>query len=213
MKLKILNLILLLTAFVMPLMVYPKLPEMIPMHWNIKGEVDSYQAKQTAVWMLPGIVLLMWGLFQVLPKLDPKREKYKQFWPEWQTLQTLLLGLFVYLDGVTLYIALNPGKEMTPLMFAGMGIMFAVMGNLLPKIRQNFFVGIKLPWTLADEENWNKTHRLGGWCFVAVGIMFLVQAIKAIFVPELLFAVMLLTIIIPVGYSGWLYKQKKSGKI
>lgn len=186
----------------------PLLPAQIPMHWNINGVVDRYMAKEYAVWILPGICLILLILFKVLPYFDPKKDKYHLFKREWEILQTGFVLFFTYLQFVTLYIAMNPGVPMVPLMFMGMGSLFILIGNYLSKIRQNYFIGIKLPWTLASEDNWNKTHRFASWCFVLIGIIMLAEAYFQWNSGPVVFAAIGLGVLAPSLYSYLLFKKK-----
>jgi uncharacterized membrane protein len=183
---------------------YPYLPENVPMHWNIEGQVDNFEPKERAVWFMPVMVTVMWLLFMILPKIDPKREKYKLFLPEWEVVQIALLSFFVYLQMLTIYVSINPSFDFVSSMFVGMGTMFFALGNFMPKIKQNYFLGIKLPWTLADENNWNKTHRFGGWCFVIAGLFLIVQGIFKIFLPVWVFGVIMAMTFLPIVYSYWI---------
>lgn len=206
----IFKLLLVLTSISAAIFSYPYLPENVPMHWNIEGKVDSYEPKERAVWFMPVMITLMWILFMVLPKIDPKREKYKLFVPEWEILQVVLLGFFVYLQMLIIFTSVNPEFDFVSLMFVGMGTMFFVMGNFLPKIKQNYFLGIKVPWTLTSEDNWNKTHRFGGWCFVFAGLILIIQGIFKVFFPVLVFWVIMAAAFLPIAYSYWIFR--KTGK-
>ena len=188
----------------------PILPAQIPMHWNIVGEIDGWMPKQQAVWFFPLIVGAMWLMFQFLPKFDPKREKYVLFQPEWNMMQAALIGFFAYLQLITFYIALNPSVEMLPLMFIGLGALFILIGNYMSKIRQNYFIGVRLPWTLASEENWNKTHRYASWCFVIAGILTLVEAYAIWYAPVVILGSIFLSVILPTIYSFLLFKNQAS---
>lgn len=188
---------------------YPYLPEKVPMHWNIDGEVDSYQPKAEAVWFMPVLIAVMWAMFQILPKLDPKRKNYAAFSAEWEVLQLAFLSFSVYLQAVIVYASLNPSVKSGPLMFLGMGAMFITIGKIMPKIKQNYFVGIRLPWTIANEDNWKKTHTFGGMCFMAAGILFLTGAMGGLLPAKAFFGLLMLTIAMPVAYSFWLFNRAK----
>jgi len=82
------------------------------------------------------------------------------------------------------------------------------MGNYLSKIRQNYFIGIKVPWTLSDEENWNQTHRFASWCFVAVGLLMMQNALTLIFPPGVIFVSIMLSAFWPMLYSFLLHEKK-----
>jgi len=206
-----LRLMLVAGVFIFTGMVYRNLPERIPMHWNIRGEIDSYSGRQFGAWMMPGLILLMWGMFQVLPKFDPKKENYRKFELEWQAIQTAILVLFGYLQTVILYAAMKPGASVMPLISAGLGWLFIILGAIMPGIKQNYFVGIKIPWTLANKTNWEKTHKFSRWCFWLVGAVFLGQAAWPQMWPGLMFGGMMVGVLLPIAYSGWLYtKQSKN---
>ncbi len=185
----------------------PYLPDKIPMHWNILGQVDNYMSKIPAVFIIPALSLIMLILFQILPTFDPKKEKYKLFKKEWDVIQVVFIGFFTYLQFIILYISLNPETKMIPLMFIGLGALFILLGNYLSKIRQNYFIGIKVPWTLASEDNWNKTHRFASWCFVVAGILTLAEAYFLWFAPIVFFGSIIIGTILPVIYSFLLYKK------
>ena len=193
--------------FVISILVYPSLPDVIPMHWNIRGEVDNYMPKSSAIWFVPTMTMILWVLFQFLPLLDPKKDKYKLFQKEWDIIQATIIGFIAYLHGVVFYIALHPSVVIFPWIFIGLGALFVLMGNYLSKIRQNYFIGIKLPWTLADEDNWNKTHRFASWCFVIVGIITLVEAYVIWYAPVVIFGGIMLASLLPTIYSFLLYKN------
>jgi uncharacterized membrane protein len=204
---KFINTILIFVSFVFSLASYQILPEMVPMHWNIRGEIDNYMPKSQAIWFFPILVTVIWIGFKIFPRLDPKKEKYKLFKKEWLIIQTGLLGFFVYLQVVVFYIGTDPAKNLLPLMFIGFGVLFILLGNYLSKIRQNYFIGIKLPWTLADEDNWNKTHRFASWCFVIIGIITLIEAYAIWYAPVVIFGGIFLAVLLPTIYSFLVYKK------
>jgi|SRR3989344_1760810 len=187
---------------------YPLLPGVLPTHWNFQGIVNSTMPKQFAVWLLPGMALLIWLLFHFLPQLDPKKNNYKLFQVEWQMIQITLISFITYLHFVIFYIGLNPDISFLPFMFVGLGVLFILLGNYMSKIRQNYFIGIRVPWTLASEENWNKTHRFASRCFVTTGIIILVEAFLIWNAPVLIFTGILLSAFLPIVYSFLLFKKQ-----
>lgn len=204
---KLLRFLLVISMFAVGIYLLPQLPTQVPMHWNIHGQIDSYAPKQSAVWLLPVMGLVMFAAFEILPSLDPKKEKYKLFKREWEIMKTAILVFFTYIHFIVLYIAMRPSTEMMPLMFLGLGALFILMGNYMSKIRQNHFVGIRVPWTLADEENWNKTHRFASWCFVSAGILTLAEAYFIWFAPAVIFGSIMLAAFLPIVYSFLVYKH------
>lgn len=202
------TIILVIFTFVGSIAARPYLPDQIPMHWNVAGEIDSYANRDYGIFYLPLMMMAMLVLFELSPKLDPKKENYKIFKKEWLIIKTGILILFAYLQGIIIYLSLNPEKDIRPLMFVGLGSLFVLIGNYLSKIRQNYFVGVKLPWTLADEDNWNKSHRLASWTFVLAGLMILLEAV-IMFHPGLVIGVSIFSAaFLPVIYSYLLFKKK-----
>ncbi len=96
-----------------------------------------------------------------------------------------------------------------PLMFIGLGSLFILLGNYLSKIRQNYFIGIKTPWTIENEENWNKTHRFASWCFVIVGIITLIEAYFVWYAPVIIFGGIMVAAFLPIIYSFLIFKKNE----
>lgn len=187
---------------------YPLLPSHMPIHWNINGQVDNYAPKGTAVWMMPILTILLFAGFFIFPRLDPNKDKYKLFDTEWQIIRTGFVAFFAYMQFITIRASLLPGVNIMPLMFIGLGALFIMLGNYLSKIRQNYFIGIKVPWTLASEDNWNKTHRYASWTFVMAGLITLSEAYFLWFAPPVIFAGIMLAAFLPMAYSFLLFKKK-----
>lgn len=180
---------------------YPDLPAMVPSHWNFRNEIDGYMPKTSFALFMPGMIIGMWLLFQIMPKLDPKRDKYVLFEREWSIMQTAIMGFFAYLNFAIIHITRNPGRDLTPFMFGGLGVLFILLGNYMSKIRQNYFIGIKVPWTLSSEENWNKTHRFASWTFVLAGMVTLIEAFVLWYAPVIVLGGLVLAGALPVLYS------------
>lgn len=204
------NIVLIVCSFIAGAVLLPVLSDMMPIHWNAMGQVDGYMPKNMAVWFMPVLMLAMAVLFQIIPTLDPKKKKYALFEHEWNIMKTGFIAFFTYLHFVILYISFHPGISILPLMFMGMGALFILIGNYMSKIRQNYFIGIKVPWTLASKDNWNKTHRFASWCFVLAGIVTLAEAYFIWQAPFVIFGSILLVIVLPIIYSFLLFKKKAS---
>lgn len=204
---KIINAILILSTLIVGALLYPQLPEQMPMHWNALGKIDGYMPKNMALLFMPVLMIVMYISFRIFPDFDPKKEKYKLFAREWNIMQTALIGFFTYMHFMIIYLTLNPGVSMMPLMFIGLGTLFILMGNYMSKIRQNYFIGIKVPWTLSSEDNWNKTHRFASWCFVGAGILTLIEAYFIWYAPAVIFGSIILAAFLPIVYSFLLYKK------
>lgn len=161
---------LILAMLVFGFAVYGRLPDQLPSHWNINGEVDGTMSRLGALLFLPGLSLVVWLVLLALPRIDPLRRSYPAF--------DGTLRLFI--NSITLFMAmlyagmlaagLGWRVEVPRLVMIGVGILFVVLGNEMGRLKPNWFVGIRTPWTLADPEVWRSTHRVGGRVFFVVGL-------------------------------------------
>lgn len=193
--------------------VYDQLPEPTPRHRNIQGQVDGYWTKIGAVLSIPLIVLAMIVLFRFLPKTDPKKANYEKFGKTWEIIQFVIIGFMAYVHVVSLFMILNPEYSINSFMLFGLGAMFVLMWNYMGKIKHNFFVWIKTPRTIANEDVWNKTHRLSGWLWVIAWLIFLAQAFILKYIAITFITVMIIVVIVPMIYSYWLFKNKDNQDI
>ncbi len=194
-----------------------RLPERIPIHWNIRGEPDGWATKDQpfmTFYLMPtamgGIVLM--GLF-VLPWVSPRNFAVEGFRSTYDYVFFLVSALFLYLEGVILWSEMDGGPLEPRWLIGGIFLFFALLGNVLGKVRSNFWMGIRTPWTLASERVWNQTHRVGAWTFVAVGVVGFVAALAG--VPLVVcFVFLMVGALSPVLYSLVLYKRlEREGKL
>lgn len=209
-KKEILPLFIIAVAFVLGFYFYSIFPEQVPVHWNVAGEVDRWGSKFEGAFLMPLIGLGMYLLFWLIPLIDPKKEKYLEFEKVYHIFRNLII---LVLFGIYLIASLNGlGKNIRvevwiPLMI---GVLFLILGNYMSKIKPNWFMGIRTPWTMSSEEVWNKTHRLGGKTFMLMGLWLIITPILPfnslvwiLIVPIGLMAV------IPIVYSYILFKREK----
>lgn len=174
---------LILIAFLIGFMLYPDLPERIPSHWNAQGEVDGWMNKDFAVIFIPGIALLIYLLMVFLPRIDPLRSNYPQFSSVYFGLRTALVVFLVGVYIFTLATGLGYTLNINYFMLPAMSLLFILIGLFLPRIKKNYFVGIRTPWTIHSEKVWDKTHQFAGKLFIAAGIIIL----AGILVPQYTF--------------------------
>ena len=203
------RILLTLSMFFVGIFFYNNLPNIIPIHWNINGQIDRYSPKNIAIFIFPIITLIMVIILRLSQYIDPKKARYETFKKEWEIMQTVITAFMVYIYFIIIYLSLNQSQKIEPLLFIGMGALFIIIGNYLGKIRQNYMIGFKLPWTIANEDVWNKTNRLGGYMFVIFGIIFLLEAYFLWNSAYVIFLFMLLVIFVPIIYSYLLYKKIK----
>jgi len=197
---------------------YPSLPQQIPTHWNIKGEIDGYGDKSWALFLLPGTMVMMTLLFYFLPALSPKHFEVDSFRSTYLYIMVLITALLAYFHGLTLYAVWKNSQhtgefDLTRPMIAGMFLFFALLGNVMGKIRKNFYIGVRVPWTLASDRVWNDTHRLAAWVMVASGLVGFVLTISGLSLV-LALVVCIGSMMIPVVYSFFHYKAlERAGEV
>lgn len=192
-----------LSPILIGLLLWNKLPAQIPTHFSTGNMPDGWDSKFTAVFGLPAFLfVLMWFCF-LIPSADPKRQNISS-----KLIRVLIWFMAALSPAVvcsSYAIALGINVNITMLVYLIIGVMFIVIGNYLTKVKQNYTAGIRIPWTLHSEENWNRTHRVSAWTFILAGLAMLVNA----FVDSdiLLFAIIIALLVIPYGYSFFLYKK------
>jgi uncharacterized membrane protein len=173
MKGKWLCLILILIAFGLSFIFYPVLPEQMPVHWGINGIADRYEYKAFGAFLLPLIMFILFIIMRFLPKVDPKKDNYVRFGRTYDLiLNGILLFLFVF-HLMALSLTLGWIQNTNYFIHVFLGVLFIFLGNYMPKVKQNYFIGFRTPWAIANEEVWKKTHRLGGKVFVITGFLFI----------------------------------------
>lgn len=201
---------LLLTAvsLLLSFAVYSSLPEQIPAHWNTQGAIDRYAPKLT-VFLFPALIFLMTVLFQVMRRTDPDSENYDKFQKEYHR-YTFVIGLvFFVVQIMTIAAAFRIDFNVNLILCLVMGALFIFLGNLMPKTKHNYFIGIRTPWALADEENWFRTHRFTGKIWVACGLITALAALAPLAVQVPLFLAALAVICIaPFVYSYMEFRKK-----
>ena len=194
-----------LLPIVPALALYGRLPEEVAIHFNAHGVADGWASRAMAVLGLPLFLALGNLLMQFILLTDPKRDTGSRIF----TLSRWILApISVLTNGATLLIALALPIRIERIIPLAIALLFLVIGNYLPKCKQSYTIGIKLPWTLASEENWNKTHRLAGWVWSASSLILIILILVGLPAYPLFFAVTAFIVIIPIAYSYRLYRRE-----
>lgn len=168
-----------LLPFALVAIAWPHLPERVPTHWGVNGQVDGYGSPAT-LWLLCGLGPLLSLGMQFLPRLDPKKENYEKFQPYYDFFGPLVPVILLVCTAVTLSESLWPGRiNVSQAIMVMIGLLFLIIGNIMGKVKTNWFMGIRTPWALSDPDVWNRTQRLGGWTFFLSGLALLVLAFLA----------------------------------
>ena len=185
-------------------LVYKRLPETIATHFDLNGNPDGWSSRAFAVFGLPAILLAVNLLLPFMLRADPKHENMSGALVNITIWTIPVLSLIC--SGLTLGRALGYDVRIERVLPVFMGVLFILIGNYLPKTKQSYTMGIKLPWTLASEENWNRTHRLAGFLWVLGGVYFIVMSFIGWSVPAFVLPLAVM-VLLPMVYSYLLYRK------
>jgi uncharacterized membrane protein len=187
-KIFLFELLMIAAALLSTALLYPHLPTQVPFHWNLRMEPDSFGPRWQLYAAGPGLMTAMALLTWMLPWLSPRR-----------------FSMMAYMDAAMLWAAIghrfNPGRAI----FCGLCFFIALIGNLLGKLRRNFYMGVRTPWTLANERVWNATHRFAAKTLIAGGLAGMSLTLLGLSVLGTL--ALLTGLLAPVAYSLIYYKQ------
>jgi len=170
-------LLIIAVAVIVSAVVYPRLPESFPTHWDMSGQPNGWSGRLLGAWMLPILMVVIWAFLRVLPAIDPRGSNYAKFGGAFEA---IIVSIMLFLLGLHIIIlrgALGYPMAIQRVVPVGVGVFLAVIGNLLPRARPNWFVGIRTPWTLSSDRVWEKTHRFGGHVFVVGGLLIVLAAL------------------------------------
>lgn len=196
------------------LVAWPFLPAEIPVRWGTHGPV-AFGARGL-IWVLAGLGAFFAILFTVLPQIDPNGKNYQRFMEYYEIFTLVVVAFCGILTGIVLSETFRPGGlDVGRLIVLMVGLLFLVIGNLMPKLRKNYFVGICTPWTLSDPDVWNRTHRLAGIIFFAYGLCVTLWALMPVW-PLLIYivsaAALVAIVFVPYLYSYYCFRQKKKAE-
>jgi len=195
-------------------LVWNRLPEQVAIHFNLEGTADDFGSKQQLVIMTLILTAINAGVYLLLKnihRIDPKRGAGENK----NRLQRIGFAICLFIAALLCMIIYtsthNEKKFNTQFIFAGVGLLFSFIGNYMYTLKPNYFAGLRLPWTLENEDNWRKTHQLAGKLFFAGGLLI---AVICLFTPVIVsiiafFTICTIIVLIPCIYSYRLYKQQQ----
>jgi uncharacterized membrane protein len=206
------EILLIATALVATALLYPRFPAIVPYHWNLHMEPDHFGPK----WMLyligPGFMASVMALTWLFPWLSPRRFEIDSFWRTYHLVMLLFFGMMTYIYAAMLWADCGRAIDMGGAILCGVCLFIALFGNVMGKLRRNFYLGVRTPWTLASERVWNATHRFAAKIWVGTGLLGLALSILGLYFAAVL--ALLLGGIAPVVYSLVYYKQlERRGEI
>ncbi len=183
-----------------------RLPDVMATHFGINNEANGFSNKAFAVFGLPLILLAILWVGAFITANDPKRQNIS---PKMFLLMLWIVPVISLVAAATVY-PVNLGYELDITFFSELllGLMFVIIGNYLPKARQNYTIGIKIPWTLANEENWNRTHHLAGYLWMIGGALMILNCLIRVVPSEWLVGILLIMVLVPCIYSFWMHAKK-----
>ncbi|QOY93167.1 SdpI family protein [Massilia sp. UMI-21] len=185
--------------------VYPELPARVPLHWNAAGQADGWGARHLLLIYL-ALLAATSLLWLVLPLLSPRRFAVDSFEATWWFTGMAMVCLLAYVQCVHLWAAWKPGLPMERAVLGGIGLFFVLIGNVMGKVRRNFWLGVRTPWTLANERVWYATHRLAARTMVAGGLLTLAAALSGL-PGQVAVAALIVAALVPVVFSLVYYKR------
>ncbi len=189
---------------------YNSMPDFMASHWNMDGEVDGYMEKSFGLFLLPAITLAIAGFLHFVPKIDPLRENIEKFQRQYDGFVFLFALFMTYIYFLQIAWGLGFAFDMNRMMVPGLGVLFIYIGMLCRDCKQNWFVGVRTPWTLSSERVWDKTHSLAEKLFVGIGLLWIVVGlIFPGFSPFMIAAVILASVSL-FAYSYFEFQSEKN---
>lgn len=194
---------------IMVSLVYQKLPALVPMQWDAMGGVrydDKWQ-----LYIIAGLCLVMGILMPLVPKIDPRKKNYEKFFLAYENIILMIVIFMAAIMAISLSESLYPGRISIPrVVSGGVGLLFVFLGNMLPKVKSNFFTGVRTPWALSSEMVWNKTQRLGGKVFFFGGLLMTLCGfiVPIVAIPYVVGLVMCAIVLYPTIMSYVWYKDE-----
>jgi uncharacterized membrane protein len=193
-------------AFVVAGALYSRLPGWVPTHWNASGRADGFIAKPWGPFVLPLVTAGAWLLMLLIPRMSPQGFRVERFRRVFGIIQVAIVAFLFLVSTLVLLAGAGVPIPIDRVIVASTGVLLTVLGNFMGKVTKNFFVGIRTPWTLANDEVWLRTHRLGGRLFVAAGAVIIVSGLLRGGVVPVLVAVAAAAAI-PIVYSYLIYRR------
>lgn len=193
-------------GFALVAAMYASLPDPMPTHWDMQGQVNGSMPKLWGAWLLPAITALIWISLLIVPRISPRGFGMESFGRPWKVVRYAILVFLLLCEVLVLRAAATHAPFPSRILEVSVGALFMAIGNPLGKVTRNFFFGIRTPWTIASEEVWNRTHRLAGKLFVVAGLAVAVTAFWEVG-AEVIIGAILAAVLIPAVYSYVIYRR------
>jgi uncharacterized membrane protein len=195
-------------ALIAGLVLYNRLPDPMPSHWNAAGQVDDYMSKFWGIFLMPIITVVLVPLFLVIPHIDPLKANIAKFRGAFNWFIVAFVAYMLYIYALTLAASLGYQFNMTLMLLPVIGLLFIGAGYMMGQSKRNFFIGIRTPWTLSSETVWNETHKLGSKMFMLGGVVTIISAFLGENGIWLMLVAMLAAAFVPIVYSYILWRRE-----
>lgn len=184
-----------------------KMPEQVPIHWNIKGEADGYGSRLFFVLLLPVLTLIILLFFEAIPKMGVYKRNLESFKSQFDGFKIAIALFMLYLYLILGLNGLGAAVNVVSYIVLGFGFLFIYAGHILKFVKRNYFIGIRTPWTLADERVWNKTHKIGSKSFIVNGLVILSGLLFPAYAVYIMLISVLTNVLFLFAYSYVIYRK------
>src|SRR3989344_4021510 len=207
-KKEILPIVLIVLIAAIGAYVYPQLPDLVPSHWGINGEVNGWMSKTFAMFFFPGLILGLYLLLSLLPLMDPRKKNIELFSHLYFWFKIAFVAFMSSLFLMMLYAGLGYEINVGRYVMWGIAFLFFFIGLMTPQIKKNYTIGIRLTWTLHSEIVWDKTHKFGGRLFIALSVLILLASfLSGVYAFTILIGGIFLMLVILIAYSYMEYRR------
>jgi uncharacterized membrane protein len=207
-KADVISLFVICFSFAVSFYFYSHFPERVPTHWNFAGVADGWSGRGFAAFFFPIVVLGIYALISIAPFLDPKKERYEEFAKAYGMIKIIIVSFMTLVYVVVGLAGTGVPIDVGFLVPVLVGLFFIALGNYMGKIKMNWMVGMRNPWTLSSEEVWNKTSCLAGKTMMCAGVLFFVMSyVSTGWRPVLLIGAIAIIILVPNIYSFVLFRK------
>jgi uncharacterized membrane protein len=207
------SLAMIVVAVALSFILYPALPELMPTHWNLQGQVNGWSEKMLGAFLMPLVMLAVLALFAVLPRISPRGYAMDGRSRAYRAIEMSIVAFSLSVHIMILLAATGTPVNVSILIPLLAGALFVILGNYMTKMRRNFFIGIRTPWTLANEDVWFRTHRLGAKVFVAAGLALMIVPFTGNAQKVAFPAIALAAALVPAVYSYVIYRRLEKGAV
>ncbi|MGH7664649.1 MAG: SdpI family protein [Gemmatimonadaceae bacterium] len=190
---------------------FGQLPERIATHWNVSGQVDRTDHRAVGAFIIPFLMLLLWVLARRMPRLDSRAANHERFRETYELMLASMLAFLALVHVAIVGGALGWAVSVPRVLPIGVGALLVIMGNVLPRLRPNGYIGIRTPWTLSSDRVWERTHRVGGAVLTIAGVVIaLAFFAEGILAFNLMVGCLVAAAIGVIGYSYIAWREETS---